>query len=188
MSERLERLLDEFAVRFRRGERPNLREYLGQAGDEAEELARLVNAFLAAAPPPPVSEEAVALSRRWVEGESPVLALRVERHLKRDEVVDALLSRLGLEPQRREKLRLRYHELETGQLEPARVDRRVWDALAQTLHATVDELASWARPLRTQDAELAYYRLAGTQPPPERIYPEQSEAPDEVDRLFGVAG
>ena len=60
MSERLEQLLDEFAVRYRRGESPDLRDYLARAGDEADAFARLADALLQSVPVPPPSEEKYA--------------------------------------------------------------------------------------------------------------------------------
>ena len=187
MSEHLEQLLDEFAVRYRRGESPNLREYLVRAGDEADSFARLVDALLQSVPAPAPSEESLTFAREWVEGESPLVSLRTRRRVKRAEVVDALVAALGLDASRREKVRLRYHELETGQLEPARVDRRVWDALAVALHARVDELVAWTRPARPLAPEVAFFRLAGHDAPPEPFLPDDRGEPDEVDRLFGLA-
>ena len=72
-------LLDEFIVRYRRGEDPNLRDYLARAGDRADELGLLVEGVLRAVPPPEPSEESVALARAWVAGQPPLLELRVER-------------------------------------------------------------------------------------------------------------
>ena len=186
MAEDVAHLLDEYAVRFRRGERPDLREYLQRAGEGADELARLVDAVLQAVPPPAASEEAVELSRAWVEGASPLLELRTRRRLRRADVVDALLEDLGLGLAQREKLRRRYHELETGQLEPERVDRRVWQALAETLQARVEDLAAWTRPAAAFDEGLAYYRVSEpvAASMPARAMP--AEEPDEVDRLFGI--
>ena len=101
------------------------------------------------------------LARAWVEGQPPLLELRVQRGLKREEVVESLRERLGLAPELREKLRERYHELETGQLEPAPVDRRVWEALADALRTRVDELGAWARPVPPLEAQVMYRARAG---------------------------
>ena len=80
-----------------------------------------------------------------------------------------------------------YHELETGLLEPRGVDRRVWEALAQVLGASVADLAGWrARPIEAQpafrmrtetalDADVLFSARA------ERGRPTEE---DEVDRLF----
>jgi hypothetical protein len=176
-------LFDDYAARFARGEAPDLRGYLTRAGEDAGELGRLVDAFLARASPPDPDEERVALARAWVEGEPPLLELRTRRGLKRDAVVDALVQLLGLDPIKRAKVKRYYHELESGLLEPQRVDRRVWAALAQTLKAQVADLAAWRpRPIeplgevyhRREDASLEF-ALFTARPP---------EPADEVDRLF----
>jgi hypothetical protein len=186
MSERVEQLVDEFVVRFRRGEDPDLRAYLARAGDEAEAFAALVDGLLQAVPPPEVTAERLALSRAWLQGESPLLALRTERGLERAEVVERLRERLGIAEAKREKLRLRYHELETGQLEPERVDRRVWEALAEAFRAQVGDLAGWARPSRASVPRLAFYRRADADAAPGAVEWVSDEEPDEVDALFGV--
>ena len=39
-------LFDEYVASFARGERPDLRDYLARAGDQREELAKLVDIWL----------------------------------------------------------------------------------------------------------------------------------------------
>ena len=93
---------------------------------------------------------------------------------------------LGIDETRREKLRLRYHELETGQIAPARVDRRVWAALADTLKAHAEDLAAWTQPFGKPAARVAYYRA---EPAPEASFALRAaheEPRDEVDELFGL--
>src|SRR5436305_510824 len=123
-------LFDEFARRFARGERPSVLAYVERAGEQGDELAGMLNRFLASAPPPSPPAERVEMIRAWIAGQPPILELRKQRGLTRDVVVDRLLSLLGLMDERRTKVRGYYHELETGLLEPRGVDRRVWDALA----------------------------------------------------------
>jgi hypothetical protein len=185
VSERVDHLLDDFVVRFRRGEEPNLREYLVRAESGAEELARLVDVFLESVPPPAASDERLALSRAWAEAEAPLLALRTARGLRRTEIVSALVSQLGIDVKKEEKLRLRYHELETGQLEAAGVDRRVWEVLGELLKARIEDLAAWTRPPAPAAPRLVFYRAAESAPvgPAEWVPEEQF---DEIDELFGV--
>jgi hypothetical protein len=180
-------LFDEFVVRFRRGEEPDLSEYLARAGTEADELARLADRFLQAAPPPAPTEDVVVLARAWVCGEPPLLELRVKRGLKRGQVVDSLHERLDLAPELRGKLNERYHELETGQLEPAPVDRRVWEALAAALRTRVEDLTSWARPVPPLETRVMYRAMPASSAPALRQAREQRREPDEVDRLFGLS-
>src|SRR4051812_46158679 len=90
-------LFDEYAAAYARGEEPNLREYLAKAGDGADELARLVEAFVAAAPAAEPSDEHVSLARAWAEGQSPLLEVRTRRGVRREEVVEAILGRFGID-------------------------------------------------------------------------------------------
>lgn len=186
MTESVNQLADEFVVRYRRGENPDMRAYLERAGDQRDELARLVEVLLRAVPPPEPTPEAIALARAWVaEQDPPLLALRIDRGLRREQVVDSLAERLRLAPELREKLGLRYHELETGQLEPARVDRRVWQALSETLRARAEELIAWTRPLPGPVAPVMF-RADSSQPLDPSLV-EDRPALDEVDRLFGLS-
>src|SRR6266511_5839181 len=120
VAEAIAELFDELARRFGAGERPDVTEYLGRAGEEADELAALLDAFLQAAPTLPPAEETVAMMEAWTAGEPPLLALRVRRGLRRAQVVDALVRLLGLDPAKREKVAAYYHRLETGLLDPRR--------------------------------------------------------------------
>jgi hypothetical protein len=64
MNEATALLFDEFAVRYRRGERPYVLEYLDRAGDDRDALADLIDRFLEAVPARSPSEEEVVLMRR----------------------------------------------------------------------------------------------------------------------------
>lgn len=183
----LEHLLDEYAVRFRRGEQPDLREYLRRAGEDAEELAALVDRFLQAAPAPEADEAALARMRAWVEAESPLHRARLAQGRRRAEVVAALVKLLGLDPAREQKVGRYYHELETGQLATKGIDARVWDALAQILQAPAEKLRSWRPPPALAAAAPAYFRLAEEDRRLLELPDRQEEEPDEVDRLFGRA-
>jgi hypothetical protein len=176
-------LFDDYAARFARGEAPDLRGYLTRAGEGAGELGRLVDAFLARASPPEPNEERVALARAWVEGQPPLLELRTRRGLRRDAVVDALVQLLGLDPTKRAKVKRYYHELESGLLEPRGVDRRVWEALAGTLKAQVEDLIAWrTRPL--EPLGEVYLRRAHASAEAIPFTARSEEPEDEVDRLF----
>ena len=183
-------LFDEFAHRFARGERPPVPEYIERAGERGDELARMLDRFLASAPPPQPPAERVEMMRAWIAGQPPILELRKERGLTRDLVVERLLGLLGLHSERRGKVRRYYHELETGLLEPRGVDRKVWEALGQVLGASVSDLAGWRA--RAMDAGPAF-RMSGEARLDEAdavlmsvlsAAAEPDEAEDEVDRLF----
>ena len=187
-------LFDEYAAAFARGEEPDLREYLARAGEEADELARLVEAFVVVASAREPSEERVALTRAWAAGESPLLELRARRGVRREEVVEAILGRFGIDAAKRQKVAGYYHELEAGLLDPLRVDRGVWELLAELLRSSVSDLrrrprlsppppAGLAVAYRRSTPKAAFESVASAAPAAAQA-PQPPEPPDEVDRLF----
>jgi hypothetical protein len=176
-------LFEEYAARFARGERPDPREYLARAGDTQDELARLIERFLSSVTPPEPSEDSVAMVAGWLEGDPPLLELRRRRGLKRGLVVDVLMKLLGLDPRKREKVARYYHELETGLLDPSRVDGSVLAALAEALRVRADDLLPWPAPRPAPGG--VYLRAAEpTAAAPAPLAPEITEERDEIDRLF----
>jgi len=174
-------LLDEYVAGYARGERPEAVEYLRRAGSDADELAALLDRFLAAAPVPEPDSEAVEIFEAWEQGETPLLALRTARGVTRDSVVDAIVSALSLDLAKRGKVKRYVHELEVGLLEPRRVDRSVLAAIAEAVHAKVEDLFAWRpRPLEVADV---YLRAAAPAAAAMPVSPEPEEE-DEIDRLF----
>ncbi len=178
-------LFAEYASLVARGEHPRASDFLQRAGDGADQLAAMIDSYLRAAPRPVATAEDAALLATLLSAEPPLLDLRVRQGLRRAAVVDALLEALGLEPTSRAPLADAYHELETGQLDPRGVDRRVWEALTSVLGTAVESLAGWrSRPLEAKPAFRAsaeqlfdadaVLTTSEAAPPPE----------DEVDRLF----
>jgi hypothetical protein len=175
-------LFEEYAARFAGGERPDLRSFLDRAGDEREEVATLVDAFLLWAEPPEPDEDALVVAQAWLEGEAPLVALRVRRGIRRDDMVDGIVSRFKLANQRT-KVERRYHELETGQIDPRRADPSLLEELASLLRTRVPDLLAWRpRPLA---AEAAYFRADASLAASLQVAPPlAAEEPDEVDRVF----
>jgi hypothetical protein len=177
-------LFDEYAAAYARGERPQAREYLARAGPQADELARLIDEFLQRSPTAEPDGETMMIVGALVEGHPPLLELRVQRGLRREQVVDALVRLLGLDVNKEEKVAGYYHQLEGGLLEPRGVDRRVWDALAETFKTRVDDLVTW----RPQPAEAAPAYLRGGGAPAEMAAPPGQASTkverDEIDDLF----
>ena len=167
-------LFEEYAASFARGEEPDLRAYLDRAGNERDELATLVDAWLTISPAPEPDEESVALMQAWIAGEPPLVALRTRRGLRRADIVDALIERFALDRAKRTKVERYYHEVETGQLRPSPPIR---DALCDFLGRAT--LAWRARPLA---AEPAYYRADEAVAAPHTLAIE--EPWDEIDELF----
>ena len=186
MSEaQLDLLFDEFATRYKRGERPDVREYLERAGPEREDLGRLIDRFLEAVPARESTEEEIVLMQARLEQQPPILLLRLRRKLSRDAVVDALVTRLALDSAKSAKVGGYYHELEVGILDPEPVDRSVWDVLADVLKANVRGLAVFRPEPPGLAASVFMREPTGTQARLAHA-PEspKAEEPDEIDRLF----
>ena len=186
MSDRLFELFDEYAAAYARGERPSAEDFLERAGSERDQLAALLGEYVGRVPAHPPGNDDQFHLELLLADEPPLLVLRRERKLRREEVVEILRERLGLPAGLREKLGLRYHELETGQLEPARVDRRVWAALAEALQARADELTAWAQPRYAPRTKPAFFRAAAPGAQVASAVPSDTSEIDEVDRLFGL--
>jgi hypothetical protein len=178
-------LFDEYAAAHARGDRPRARDYLERAGPQRDELARLIDEYLKRSTSAEPSDEARAFAAAVVDGGTPLLELRVQRGLRRKQVVEALIELLGLDAAKQEKVAGYYHELESGLLEPSGVDRRVWDALAQTLKAKAEDLARW-RPTAGGPAVAAAYLRRADPVAPLGAAPQEAERSqfDEVDALF----
>jgi hypothetical protein len=183
-----EQLFAEYADALARGERPRAADYLDRAGAEADALATMLGGLHQATARRDATIEDAALLGAWLQHEPPLLELRRRQGLKRDAVVDSLLGLLGLAKSSRPRLADAYHELETGQLDPAGVDARVWSALAGLLHANVRELAGWRPPPLAAApafrAKAASISLASDV----TVDHNRVAEPDEVDRLFRAVG
>src|SRR5437879_1847384 len=127
MAESVFALFDEYRSRFAAGEWPEAGSYLARAGEAADDLALLIDAYLVRAEPPAAREDARALVDAWAQGDSPLLELRTRQGLARAGVVSFLLERFGFDAGKREKVARYYHELESGFLDAARLDRRLVD-------------------------------------------------------------
>jgi transcriptional regulator with XRE-family HTH domain len=150
-----ERILSEFIDAWNAGRRPDVDEHLARApDDERAALAEELLAFLAFAPTPDYGEEELQAIREEpvvVEalgaaggrgGVLPALLprLRERRSLTVGELAAELTDALGLERARAEKTAAYVERLEGGELEPARISRRVFDALARVLRVPRSEL------------------------------------------------
>jgi hypothetical protein len=180
----VDELFAQYAAAYGRGEHPRAGDYLARAGGEHEELAAMIDRFLRAAPRHEATVEESVLLAGWLQNEPPLLELRRRQGIKRGEVVESLLVALGLKPTSRDRLADAYHELETGQLDPAGVDASVWRALGEILNANVRDLAAWRPPpLAAAPAfrERSPERLVATST---HMRETRSAAGDDVDRLF----
>ena len=197
----VEQLFDAFAQAYLRGESPDVSEYMERAGGERGELGELIDSFLQAVPAQPATEEELVLMQARLEREPALLVLRRRRKLTREAVVSALVSALGLDPEKREKVAAYYHELEVGTLDPKPVSSRVWEALGDFFHANVRVLAGLRPPPIAAPEGAVFHRLElhervsylarwdaadAVEDEPEPV-PER-EQPDEIDRLFTGGG
>jgi hypothetical protein len=177
-------LFDEYAVRYARGEQPDPVLYLDRAGDDAEALAEMIDRFLQWAPPSSPDDVAVALMRAWLAGEPPLRELRVQRGLRVEDVVRQLSADFDVDVAQVGKLRRYFQRLERGALDPGRVDRRVFEALAAALQASASVLRSWASAPRGAQTAAPAYRGDREPTAAPAVPPAEDEGWDEVDELF----
>ncbi len=90
MKVELDTLLDELARRHARGEPLDVEGTLAKAGDRADELAPLIEAFLLRAPRRAPSDESLAYVRSL--DDPPMTRARVAKALRVDDVVDAIVT------------------------------------------------------------------------------------------------
>jgi hypothetical protein len=150
-----ERILSEFIDAWNAGRRPDVDEHLARApANERGELAEELLAFLSFAPTPSYGDEALAAIRAEPAvagalaaagkrgGLLPALLprLRERRALTTPQLAAELVGVLGLPRDRADKIAAYLGRLEGGELEPARISRRVFDALARVLGVPRGEL------------------------------------------------
>jgi len=203
MSE-VERILAEYKQAHQSGGDANPRPFLARvSGVEREQLAGLIDAYLARAPRRPFDAAAyrdspavaaAAAAQRALAGSAglwPVLLprLRNEARIRRADLVAELAARLGAQT-RRDKVALYYHEMEQGRLPAAGVSDTVLEALGRIVGygkealRRAGEMPAPGGP--APEAGGVYTRTTRRPEPPDeagRRAPEP-ERWDEVDRLF----
>jgi hypothetical protein len=184
MSTELETLLDELARRHARGAPLDVEEMLARAGDRADELAPLIEAFLERAPRRAPTDDALAYVRSL--DDPPMLRARVAKALRVEDVVDAIVTACGIRPDARPRVKRYYQQLEGGILDPSRVAESVWDAITGILDRP--RAALLAPRTGTLGANLAFHRadklFAPGELPIAAAPAAEPEPPDEVDALF----
>jgi hypothetical protein len=184
LAETLLELFDEYAVRYARGEQPDPVPYLQRAGDAADELSNMLDVFLQWAPSPAPDEVTVALMEAWLAGEPPLRELRIKRGLRVEEVTRHLLEAFHFDIAHRPKLQRYFQRLERGSLDQERLDRRIFDALAQLFDTPASNLFMWASaPRGAGPADAPAFRSdhdTTTAAAPAA----RDEGWDEVDELF----
>lgn len=150
-----EQVLSEFIDAWNAGKRPDVDEYIARVpADEQAALSEELLSFLSFAPTPAYSEEALAAieaepalmkALAASTGKSSLLPdllqrLRERFGLSTDQVAGELVGELGLADDRTPKTARYLERLEEGRLEPARVSRRVFDALGRIFGLAGSEL------------------------------------------------
>jgi transcriptional regulator with XRE-family HTH domain len=150
-----ERILSEFIDAWNAGRRPDVDEHVARApAGERADLAEELLAFLAFAPAPDygaaeldaIREEPVVVEALGAAGARggllPALLprLRERRSLSVAALAEERTGALGLARDRAEKTGAYLERLEGGELEPARISRRVFEALARVLRVPRSEL------------------------------------------------
>jgi hypothetical protein len=143
-----EQLLSEFIDAWNAGDRPEADAYIARA-DEADrdELASEIVAFISFAPTPSYSDETLST----IEAEVPELpqrgvlasllqAARRRVGLGSSDLAAALVADLDLPESAQTKTASYLERLETGDLDGARVSRKVFDALGRLLRVPREQL------------------------------------------------
>jgi hypothetical protein len=184
-------LFEDFAAARARGERPDPGPYLERAGDGAADLAGLIMEHVGSSPPPDPLPEVVAMMEALVDGEPPLLGARLHRRLGVDAVVAALLGTLGIDASRAAKVKRLYQRLEGGLIDTGRLDPRLTAAIGDALGIRPRDVALGSLRAGTPPAStVRFARVADPASPFEPTTPGSpvaDDAPDEIDRLFGLA-
>jgi hypothetical protein len=182
VSERVFELFDEYAAAYARGERPKAEEYLDRAGADRAQLSALLGEFVRRSPVHTPSDDDLRLLGLILAEEPPLLTLRVDRGMRIDDVVDALIDQLGLEPAKRTKLKRYYQRLEGGLLDPHGLSMRLRGVLSNLLGASADAALSWRVP--PPAAASAFLRQGDRVEAVSGAAPPAADTEDEIDRLF----
>jgi hypothetical protein len=198
---RVEELLQSYIEAHREGGEADPTAFLGQvSGVERDELAALIDHYLARAPAKQFDREAFERSRvdpRWEAMTERILAptleeLRAEAALSKREVADALAKELNVVGHE-QAVKARYHELETGQLDSRRIATRVWTTLAQMFGQSGERLReivefSRERGSGSGEAAIIFARTdrshASASPGGHAPAGQSSSAEDPVDAAF----
>jgi hypothetical protein len=203
----VERLLAEYKQAHRSGAESDPRPFLDRvAGAEREQLAGLIDAYLARAPRRHFNEAGFRDSSAMAVAESlqrslagsgglwPSLLprLRTQARVKRADLVAELAARLGAQSQQA-KVAAYYHQMEQGLLPASGVSDSVLEALGNIVGSTRDALrragelpvaGGSAAEGGAVFARSAYPRETDLEAASAQAAPMQEPEWDQVDRLF----
>ena len=187
MTAAVDKLFDEYAARWARGESPDVADYLDRAGAARQDLALMIDRYLSVAPAQEPEEALVRFAELLDAGEPPLLAVRVARGLRRQDVVRWVMESFSLSAEKEQKVSAYWHELESGQRSPAAVAPELWRRLVEYLGPGTEAARGW-QPAAAPD--VAFLRLPSPDAKLKKARPAAAAAAghaelDEVDRLFG---
>lgn len=157
MTWNVDMLLERFKAELREHGEADPQPYLSRLhGPDRDALCALIDTVLDRAPDPPFDSARFAEWRESDRGRAAVARvaratapteglaeLRDEAKLTRTKLVSGLAERLGLRD-REPAVRLRYHQLESGLLEPAGVSAKVWSTLGDLLGRSAETVRAAA--------------------------------------------
>jgi hypothetical protein len=186
----VEELLERYKAAHAASGSADPRPYLEQVdGIERVELAAHIDRFLAEAPPRAFDPAAFAAfrtdprRRALVTGildDVTLAELRQEAGIKRQALAVGIAEHLGLSG-REARVRARLHDIEIGEIEPARVRPGVWKALSDVLGTSVDRVRRAAENSFGAGGEAAAVSFARSTPAAPG--PAGSLASPEMDRV-----
>jgi transcriptional regulator with XRE-family HTH domain len=209
-----EQVLSEFIDAWNAGKRPDVDEYIARVpAEEQGALSEELMSFLSLAPTPAYSVEALAAieaepavveALRGSVGKSSLLPdllsrLRTRFGMSTDDVAGELVGELGLADDRQPKTAGYLERLEQGRLEPARVSRRVFEALGRIFGLAGSELegaadaggwapipapAAAAAPVFRAEKDAAAAASKHLEAIADALAAPGGEPRDEVDELF----
>lgn len=204
MTWNVDQLLDSFKAELREKGEADPRPYLSRLqGAERAQLEALIDVALEHSADRRFDPERFAAWRESDRGRAALARvaratapaeglaqLRDAAKLPRSKLVSGLAEQLGLRD-REPAVRLRYHQLESGLLEPAGVSAKVWDSLGQLLGRSAETVRAAAGAAGPATGGAVFARTATPTPeagtaPPADAPPASGEKPDdpEVDALF----
>ncbi len=194
-------LLADALAAFSDGRSADVDALIDQAGDDRAELLDMIELALmlqGPALPTQVDVETIAMTPAFDPRSWPAI-LTDARHangLERPSLITQLADRLGFaSADAREQIRVRYHELETGLIEPAGVQRPMLEALGDLLGGIKDTLAATRlSPVGPLHGEMVFNRTGFTDVGDDTalmlmsksMAPERTPDQRAVDELFGI--
>jgi len=199
-------ILERFERDWAAGRRPKVEDALAAVDDAQREALRVALVELLARLPVPAytrdtlatlhAEPGVAAAASLASPSDVASAslhgLRLEAQIRRDDIVEKLIQRLSLPPDR-PKIRRYLHDLETGLLDPGHVAARLVEALASIMCLPAQRVSAAIASEGAAPNRLgAAYQRAYDEPPPFSVVPPgyqpgSSEDPgewDDIDRVF----